>query len=170
MLTGLLKADSGEIIFDGDNLSLLGDRELAKLRNSKIGYIPQGDSLLHNFSALDNVCLPWYLTRKEDVKERARGLLAKTGIAHLENESPRNLSGGELRRVAIARSLITNPKILIADEPTGDLDPENTDEVIRLFAEVHGQGIAVIVVTHERQIPPCVNRHFVMDSGRLTEQ
>jgi putative ABC transport system ATP-binding protein len=170
MLTGLIHADSGAILFDGEDLCKLGDNELAHLRNGKIGYIPQGNSLLQNFSVLDNVCLPWYLTRKGDIKNIAHELLAKVGIARLERESPRNLSGGESRRVAIARSLIANPKILIADEPTGDLDPKNTDEVIRLFAEVHSQGVAVIIVTHERQIPPCVNRHLIMEDGRLHAQ
>jgi putative ABC transport system ATP-binding protein len=168
MLTGLLKADSGEILFDGDDICKLDDTSLANLRNSKIGYIPQGNSLLQNFSVLDNVCLPWYLTRRDDVKSRARELLGKVGIAHLEREIPRNLSGGEARRVAIARSLITHPAILIADEPTGDLDPANTDEVLRLFAEFHAQGVAVILVSHERQVPACANRHFVMDSGKLS--
>ena len=167
MLTGLLGADSGEIWFDGINLCGLEDTELTSLRNDKIGYIPQGNSLLYNFSVLDNVLLPWYLTRKENMKDTARELLAKTGIAHLEQESPRSLSSGEARRVAIARSLIMSPKILIADEPTSDLDPRNTEEIMRLFAEVHSQGVAIIVATHERQILPCANRHFVMDSGKL---
>ncbi|MDR2649229.1 MAG: ATP-binding cassette domain-containing protein, partial [Clostridiales bacterium] len=89
--------------------------------------------------------------------------------AHLECESPRDLSGGETRRVAVARSLITRPEVLIADEPTGDLDPRNSDEVLRLFAEVHSQGVAVIIVTHERQMPLCANRRFVMERGSLTE-
>jgi putative ABC transport system ATP-binding protein len=168
MLTGLLRADSGEILLDEADLCKLGDDGLAKLRNSKIGYIPQGNSLLQNFSVFDNVCLPWYLSRKEDVRNAAHALLAKVGMAHLERESPRNLSGGETRRVAIARSLITNPTILIADEPTGDLDHKNADEVIRLFAEVHSQGVAVIIVTHERQIPSCANKRLVMDGGRLS--
>ncbi|MDR3288803.1 MAG: ABC transporter ATP-binding protein [Peptococcaceae bacterium] len=170
MLTGMIRADSGAILFDGEDLCKLGDDELAHLRNGKIGYIPQGNSLLQNFSVLDNVCLPWYLTRKDDIKNTARALLLKMGIADLERESPRNLSGGESRRVAIARSLIASPKILIADEPTGDLDPRNTDEVIRLFAEVHSQGVAVIIVTHERQVPSCANRHLMMVCGRLHAQ
>jgi putative ABC transport system ATP-binding protein len=168
MLTGLLQADSGEIWYNSVNLRELEDEELTGLRGSKIGYIPQGNSLLYNFSVLDNVCLPWYLTHNEDVKDTARKLLAKTGIAHLEHAAPRNLSGGEVRRVAIARSLITSPVILIADEPTADLDPKNTGEIIRLFEEVHSQGAAVIIATHEHQILPSANRHFTMDSGRLT--
>jgi putative ABC transport system ATP-binding protein len=168
MLTGLLRADSGEILLDGEDLCKRNDDGLAKLRNSKIGYIPQGNSLLQNFSVFDNVCLPWYLSRKEDVRHTAHALLVKVGMAHLERESPRNLSGGETRRVAIARSLIANPTILVADEPTGDLDPKNADEVIRLFAEVHSQGVAIVIVTHERQIPSCANKRFVMDGGRLS--
>jgi len=170
MLTGLLAADSGEIWFDGINLCDLDDTELTGLRNTKIGYIPQGNSLLYNFSVLDNVLLPWYLTRTEDMKDTARKLLAKTGITHLEHENPRNLSGGEARRVAITRSLIMSPRILIADEPTADLDPRNTEEILRLFTDINRQGVAVIVATHERQVLPCANRHFVMDNGNLTLQ
>jgi putative ABC transport system ATP-binding protein len=170
MLAGLLMADAGEILFDGADLHKLGDAERAGLRNGKIGCIPQGNSLLHNFSVIENVCLPWYLTRKSNVKDKGRELLAKVGVADLEHESPRNLSGGEARRVAIARSLIADPKILIADEPTGDLDPQNADGVIRLFTDVRNQGVAVVIVTHERQIPQCANRHFVMESGKLAER
>ncbi|MDR3270501.1 MAG: ABC transporter ATP-binding protein [Peptococcaceae bacterium] len=169
MLTGLLKADGGEILLEGEDICRLSDTALAHLRNSRLSYIPQGNSLLQNFSVLDNVCLPWYLTRRDDVKSRARELLGKVGIAHLEHESPRNLSGGESRRVAIARSLIVGPALLIADEPTGDLDPVNTDEVLRLFAEFHAQGLTVILVSHERQVPLCANRHLVMVNGRLVE-
>ena len=167
MLIGLLAADSGEIWFEGVDLRGLTDDALTGLRNSKIGYIPQGNTLLHNFSVLDNVLLPWYLTRKEGMKDKARSLLDRTGILRLEHENPRNLSGGEARRVAIARGLIMSPKILIADEPTADLDPRNTEEIIRLLAEIRDQGAAVIVATHERQILPCANRHFVMESGQL---
>jgi putative ABC transport system ATP-binding protein len=110
------------------------------------------------------------LSRETDVKNKARDLLDRVGIAHLERENPRNLSGGEARRVAIARGLITDPKLLIADEPTGDLDPKNTDEVLRLFTEFHRQGVSIIMVTHERDFPAAANRYFVMDSGKLTEQ
>lgn len=174
MLTGLLAADSGEIWVDiGEssrvNMCGLEDAELTNLRSSTIGYIPQGNSLLYNFSVLDNVLLPWELTHTGDMRGVARELLAKTGIAYLEHENPRQLSGGEARRVAIARSLIMAPRILIADEPTADLDPRNTEEIIRLFAEVHRKGVAVIAATHERQILPCANRHYIMESGHLKE-
>jgi putative ABC transport system ATP-binding protein len=170
MLTGLLRPDGGEILFDGEDLCSLSDAKLAALRNGKIGYIPQGNCLLPNFSVLDNVCLPWNLTRKEDVRPAARELLEKVRVAHLERENPRNLSGGEARRVAVARSLIAGPEILIADEPTSDLDPKTADEILRFFGEIHSQGVAVLIVTHERDPPACANRRFVMDAGRLTEQ
>jgi putative ABC transport system ATP-binding protein len=167
MLAGLLRADAGKIVFDGEDICSLGDARLAGLRGSKLGYIPQGNSLLQNFSVLDNVCLPWHLTRAGDIKKAARDLLFRVGISHLESEFPRNLSGGEARRAAIARSLITSPKLLIADEPTGDLDPATADEIMRLFSDVNARGAAVIIVTHERQIPQRANRRLIMSAGRL---
>jgi putative ABC transport system ATP-binding protein len=96
-------------------------------------------------------------------------LLEKVGISHLEAENPRNLSGGEARRVAIARSLIAGPSILIADEPTGDLDPATTDEVLRLFSDAHAAGVAIIIVTHERRIPASATKHFAMENGRMSQ-
>ena len=167
ILAGLLRADSGEILFQGADLCKMSDGDFARMRNSVIGYIPQGNSLLQNFSVLENVCLPWYLTRKDDIKNTARELLAKVRLSCLENESPRRLSGGEARRAAIARGLITNPSIIFADEPTSDLDHENAVEVIRLFEEVNKQGAAVVITTHDPQIPPYAKRRMVMRAGRL---
>lgn len=167
MLTGILKADSGEIIFDGEDLTQLSDDKLARLRSSEIGYIPQGNTLLYNLSVTENITLPSELSGVKKVK--VTELLQKVGISHLANENPRNLSGGEARRVAIARSLITNPKILIADEPTSDLDPENADSILQLFEEINKGGTAVIIVTHDREIPAAANRCFVMKNGKLTE-
>lgn len=167
MLTGILKADRGEIIFNGEDLTRLSDDKLARLRGSEIGYIPQGNTLLYNLSVAENIILPSELWGIKNVK--ATQLLEKVGIPHLAGESPRNLSGGEARRVAIARSLITNPKILIADEPTSDLDPENADSILRLFEEINGGGTAVIMVTHDRQTPTAATRRFIMKNGKLTE-
>jgi ABC-type lipoprotein export system ATPase subunit len=178
MLAGMTEADEGGIVFDGDDVRALDDEARARLRGGKIGYIPQGNSLLQNFSVLDNICFPRYLTRQADEQSRegrrllhdkARGLLAKVGIGRLESESPRELSGGEARRVAIARSLIADPKMIIADEPTGDLDPKNADGIFRLFEEVGAGGVAVILVTHDRAFSSRAARHFKMADGRLTE-
>jgi putative ABC transport system ATP-binding protein len=170
MIAGLLEPTSGEIVFEGRELSNLGDEDLSFLRNSRIGYIPQGRSVLANFSVLDNVKLPFYLyKRHENPTERALRLLEQVGILHLAKTYPAELSGGELRRVAIARSLVTEPRLLIADEPTGDLDPETTEEVIKLFAQVsRDNGVAVLLVTHDESVARG-GRHFSMDSGRLSE-
>lgn len=167
MITGLLKADSGEIIFDGENLTQMSDNKLACLRSSRIGYILQGNTLLYNLSVTENITLPSELWGGKEIK--VAELLERVGISHLANESPRNLSGGEARRVAIARSLITNPQILIADEPTSDLDPENADSILQIFEEINKGGTAVIIVTHDREIPIAANRCFMMKSGKLTE-
>ncbi|MDR2179649.1 MAG: ABC transporter ATP-binding protein [Synergistaceae bacterium] len=171
MVAGLLKPTSGEILFEGRDLASLKDEELSFLRNSRIGYIPQGRSILSNFSVLENVKLPFYLyKRREDPAERVRRLLEQVGILHLAKIYPSELSGGELRRVAIARSLVNTPRLLIADEPTGDLDPDTTEEVTKLFSQVsRDNGVAVLLVTHDHSIVHRGGRHFSMDYGKLTE-
>jgi putative ABC transport system ATP-binding protein len=169
LIVGMVRADGGEILFGGEDVSGWGDDARAALRSGKIGYIPQGASLLQNFSVIDNVCLPWRLAHRADIRGEALALLDRVGIAHLAQENPRNLSGGEARRVAIARSLVAGPKIIVADEPTGDLDPASAGEVFRLFASAHGQGVAVVVVTHDRDLPACATRHLVMEAGRIRE-
>jgi putative ABC transport system ATP-binding protein len=167
MLTGLLKPDDGEIVLDGKVLTKLSDNELAKLRRSAIGYIPQGNTLLYNLSVIENIALPADLSNEKASLQRAKGILERIGMSHLENESPHNLSGGESRRATIARGLIAGSKIIVADEPTGDIDPENADGIWRLFEEINRDGITVIIVTHDRQIPKCADKHFVMRKGKL---
>jgi putative ABC transport system ATP-binding protein len=171
MVAGLLKPTSGEILFEGRDLSSLEDEALSFLRNSRIGYIPQGRSILSNFSVLENVKLPFYLyKRPENPTEKVRRLLEQVGILHLAEIYPSELSGGELRRVAIARSLVNTPRLLIADEPTGDLDPDTTAEVMKLFSQVsQDNGVAVLLVTHDPSIVHRGGRHFSMNSGKLTE-
>jgi putative ABC transport system ATP-binding protein len=175
LLTGLLKPDAGRVLFEGRDIAALSDGERSRLRNGRIACVPQGYSLLNNFSVLDNVRLPRCLygekrgARAETLKKAER-LLARMGIAPLAAERPQNLSGGEQRRVAIARSLIADPALLVADEPTGDLDPKTATSILEFFAEIHGEGTAIVMVTHERERIPFANRHFVMDGGRLWEE
>jgi putative ABC transport system ATP-binding protein len=170
MIAGLLKPTSGSVLFESRELTALEDAELSLLRNTHIGYIPQGYSVLANFSVLDNVKLPFYLhARDGNPTNRAFDLLERVGIPHLANAYPAQLSGGELRRVAIARGLINAPRLLLADEPTGDLDPQTTEDVMKLFTQVARDGVAIVLVTHDRQIPSCANRHFSMEVGKLTE-
>jgi putative ABC transport system ATP-binding protein len=175
MLTGLLKPDEGRVFFAGRDIAALPDDERSRLRNGRIGCIPQGYSLLNNFSVLDNVCLPRCLydasrAARGEAMKKAESLLLRMGIAHLAAERPRNLSGGEQRRVAIARGLITDPALLVADEPTGDLDFKTTASILAFFSEISREGTAIVMVTHERDRVSAANRHFVMESGRLREQ
>ncbi|MDR3254999.1 MAG: ABC transporter ATP-binding protein [Synergistaceae bacterium] len=174
MIAGLLAPSSGSIVFDKLELVNMDDDELSLLRNTKIGYIPQGASVLSNLSVLDNVILPFYLHKKrvkdDDPIERANGLLARMGILKLAETFPPQLSGGELRRTAIARSLINSPLLLIADEPTVDLDPKNSSEVMSIFRDISKDGTAVILVSHDIGTARGGNRFFFMESGRLEEK
>jgi putative ABC transport system ATP-binding protein len=168
MGAGLLTPTQGSVFFEGKDIYALGDREISFLRNEKIGYVPQGQSLLSNFTVFDNVCIPWFLFKREgDVEGRAFILLEKVGISHLAASYPRELSGGEMRRTAIARALINSPRLLIADEPTGDLDAQTTAEIMRLFSDIAREGTAVLIVTHELDTLEYGNRTYSMDAGNL---
>jgi len=171
LIAGLLKPTSGSITIEGRDTSTFNDEEASLYRNSKIGYIPQGQSVLANLTVLDNVRLPFYLFRHEgDSMAKAMSLLEQVGIRHLAHMYPRQLSGGELRRVSIARALINDPMMIIADEPTGDLDEQTTAEIMRLFRLISHKGMAVLLVTHDMNAAHAGNRFFIMDSGVLTEQ
>ncbi len=170
MLTGLLKPTSGSVFFDGISLENLPDDDLSRLRNARIGYVPQGVSALANFSVFDNVRLPFFLDKREgDISGRASFLLEEVGLQHLADMYPAQLSGGELRRVFIARALVNSPDILIADEPTSDLDVKSAAEVMQLFSRIHQTGTTVLIVTHELDALGFGNRVLKMDSGRLAE-
>jgi putative ABC transport system ATP-binding protein len=168
MGAGLLNPTEGTVFFEGKDIYTLRDKEISFLRNGKIGYVPQGQSLLSNFTVFDNVCIPWFLFKREgDAEGRAFILLEKTGISHLAASYPRELSGGEMRRAAIARALINEPRLLIADEPTGDLDVETTAEIMKLFKAVAQEGTAVLIVTHELDTLDYGNKTYSMDAGTL---
>jgi putative ABC transport system ATP-binding protein len=168
MGAGLLTPTRGSVFFEGKDIYGLKDKDISFLRNEKIGYVPQGQSLLSNFTVFDNVCIPWFLFRREgDVEGRAFILLEKVGISHLAASYPRELSGGEMRRAAIARALINEPRVLIADEPTGDLDAQTTAEIMRLFKAIAAEGTAVLIVTHELDTLNYGNKTYSMDAGKL---
>jgi putative ABC transport system ATP-binding protein len=169
MGAGLLSPTAGTVLFDGSDIYRLNDKEISFLRNAKIGYVPQGQSLLSNFTVFDNVCIPWYLFPREgDPYERVLALLEEIGISHLADSYPKELSGGELRRAAIARSLVNSPSLLIADEPTSDLDTQTTAEIMNLFSVIARNGTAVLVVTHELDTLSYGNKTYSMDSGNLS--
>jgi putative ABC transport system ATP-binding protein len=169
MSAGLLKPSAGTVLFDGQDIFSLADISISLLRNEKIGFVPQGQSLLSNFTVLENVCMPWFLFKREGEPEgRALTLLEKTGIDHLAASYPKQLSGGEMRRVAIARALINNPALLIADEPTSDLDAETTADIMRLLSVIAKEGTAVLIVTHELDTLSYGNKTYSMNNGNLS--
>lgn len=171
LIAGLLLPTEGEVLIDGQNIYRLKDREVSYLRNSRFGYIAQGQSVLPNLTVLDNIRLPFYFfTRQGDAKRQAEELLAQVGIAHLADSYPSRLSGGELRRVAIARALMNNPSVLLADEPTSDLDAENTGGIISLFRRIADRGTAILLVTHDLDTTRCSDAIYRMEAGILGKE
>lgn len=169
LIAGLLLPTSGEILLDGESAIISSDDKASELRNTVIGHIPQGQSLLSNLTVFDNVRLPFYLSEREgDPSDQVHELLTGLGIGSLAGSYPNSLSGGEARRVAIARALINKPAILLADEPTSDLDAENTDEIMLLFKRIAKEGTAVIMVTHDQRTLNAVDRSYTMEDGILS--
>ena len=169
LIAGLLLPTSGEILLDGESAIISSDDKASRLRNTVIGHIPQGQSLLSNLTVFDNVRLPFYLSEREgDPSAQVHELLTGLGIGSLAGSYPNSLSGGEARRVAIARALINKPAILLADEPTSDLDAENTDEIMLLFKRIAKEGTAVIMVTHDQRTLNAVDRTYTMEDGILS--
>lgn len=170
MLAGLLEPTEGRALLDGQDLYALSDAERSRLRNRAFGVIPQGQTALRSLTVLENVLLPGQLYEMPPGAEaRAAELLERVGIANLAGANPDELSGGELRRLAIARALMMRPGVLLADEPTADLDDENTRSVLSLLRESADAGLAVLLVTHEKEAAEYAGRHYVMDGGVLTE-
>lgn len=165
---------SGEVMLKGVNLGLLKGNALADFRNKHIGFIFQFHHLLPEFSAIENVCIPGYIagTRKSEVKERAAFLLGTLGLANRMEHKPNQLSGGEQQRVAVARALINQPDIIMADEPTGNLDSKNARELHQLFIELRDKfQQTFIIVTHNEELATLSDRQLVMkDGGIVGEQ
>ena len=172
LLAGLLTPSAGRVLCDDTDLYTLPDAARARFRNEHIGVIPQGQTALASLTVRENVLLPLSLYRKAEEAELARcdALLERFGIAALRDEAPRRLSGGELRRVAVARALVGRPDLLLADEPTGDLDDENTALVLQALRDAAREGAAVLLVTHEPDAARWGDRLLRMDGGRLTEE
>lgn len=169
LIAGLLDPTEGTVTIAGKTLSGLSDEELSAVRNTILGYVPQGQTILSNLNVLDNVRLPFYFSKREgESTARAMELLEQVGIGHLAESLPKELSGGELRRVSIARALMCSHELLVLDEPTGDLDPETTTEIMVLLQNIARQGTAVLMVTHELDTTGYGDRTYVMERGRLS--
>ena len=164
LIAGLQKPDAGSIFIDKKNICLLNDREMSAFRNKNIGYISQEESFLENLTVFENLLLPFWLKyRKEKsfmsgqqsesenkIREKAASLLSELGISELSQMQPSFLSGGENQRLLIARALINDPKIIIADEPTSALSERQTKEIIEIFKKVSEMGKSVILVSHDK--------------------
>ena len=174
MLAGLLSPTKGQVLQGDIDLYKLSDEERSKYRNQHIGVISQGQTPIGTLTVLENVLLPGLLfpatgeDQKEDaIRERAISLLEELGIADLQNAYPKELSGGECRRMAIARALSTNPEVIYADEPTADLDDENTEKVLKLLRQRADQGACVLLVTHDEEALPYSDIVYTMKGGVL---
>ena len=169
IISGLLKPSSGTVKYDDIDIYALSDTERAKFRSEHIGIIPQGQTMVQSLNIIENICLP-YLLEKNDKKytsamSRASQIMTDLHILDLKYEMPASLSGGELRRAAIARSMIKNPDIIFADEPTCDLDNENTQLVLQILKNISESNTTVFIVTHEQEILNYANIQYTMDSG-----
>ena len=164
-------ADSGEYILDGQSIEQYSEQELAKIRNKKIGFIFQNFNLLSRMSALSNVELPliyqrMHLTERKQMAQRA---LDRVGLSDRSNHKPTELSGGQQQRVAIARALATAPAILLADEPTGNLDSKTGEDILALFHELHRAGDTIVLITHNEEIASQAQRRIRIMDGRVSE-
>lgn len=166
--------DEGNILYQGQSLNHLADDEMSKYRNQEIAYLTQAPELIKTLNVYENVVLPYYirfdenkLNDDQDLGEKAKNLLTKLGIADLIDEKVQNLSGGEKRRVALARSLINQPNILLLDEPTADLDEETANEIRKLLVALNQEGLTIIVVTHDEAFKKLNARNYRMIEGQL---
>jgi len=170
LAAGMVKPTSGQVLIDDKDLAQLNDKELSSLRTKKIGFMFQFPSLIPALNIKDNVSLPAIFTRQVSDKaagERAVKLLDMLGLSSKTNVYPKQLSAGEQKRVVIARSLINEPKIVLADEPTSDLDERTEQEVMDILLDIKSRGVTFLMVTHNKDLVKFASRAFEMDHGSL---
>lgn len=169
-LSGMDGIDSGKVIFDGEDLSQLNDNELADVRRRKMGFVFQQPTLLKNLNVLDNIMLPSMRDGKKNSKqlsEKARSLMEKTDINALEKRDITQASGGQLQRVGICRALMSDPKIIFGDEPTGALNSTSAKEIMDLLADIHRSGTTILLVTHDVRVAAKTERVLFMYDGKI---
>jgi putative ABC transport system ATP-binding protein len=172
LMGALHRPTEGQVLFEGMDLTSLSPDELARLRNTKIGFVFQQFYLLPRITALENVALPlaYARVRPAERRERALAALARVGLLEFAQHRPNQLSGGQQQRVALARALVHNPKLLLADEPTGNLDTQAGREVLELFHSLHKEGRTMVIVTHEPEIASSAERIVVLRDGLIQEE
>ncbi|HOK39422.1 MAG TPA: ABC transporter ATP-binding protein [bacterium] len=158
---------SGKYYLDGNEVEKLDDNELAVIRNKKIGFVFQTFNLLSFMTALENVQLPLLYGKEKNSKEKAKIALEKVGLKDRMNHKPTELSGGQRQRVAIARAIVSEPSIILADEPTGNLDSKVSEEIMNIFSELRKQGTTIILVTHEKDIAEYADRIIILKDGQI---
>ncbi|MCD8186871.1 MAG: ABC transporter ATP-binding protein [Rikenellaceae bacterium] len=170
ILGTLGKLDSGQIEIDGVPVHTLGEKQMARFRNRKIGFVFQFHHLLPEFTALENVMIPAFIAGldRSSAGQKAEELLELLGLSHRLTHKPAELSGGEQQRVAIARALVNDPAVLLADEPSGNLDTKNREELHRLFFELRDRlGLTIVIVTHDEQLAGMSDRKIEMIDGLI---
>lgn len=171
LLAGLDEVSSGEISLDGARLHEMNEEQRAQLRGEKVGFIFQSFMLVQSLTAIENVMLPAEIAGHSDAKASARKILEEVGLGHRASHYPNQLSGGEQQRVAIARAFIGQPKLLFADEPTGNLDEANSDKIEQLLFKMNRElGTTLILVTHDNELAKKCDRQLIMQGGVLTER
>lgn len=171
-LGGLDQPSEGQVFIKGQSLQQLRSNKLAQLRNQNLGFVYQFHHLMADFTALENVMMPMLIgnQNKSEAKDRAEKMLQAVGLSHRITHRPSALSGGERQRVAIARALVNNPALVLADEPTGNLDQKTTESIFDLIKQLnHEQNIAFLLVTHDLKLADKLSRRFVMADGVLSE-
>jgi len=168
----LLKASGGAYLLDGVNINSLNDDELSEIRNKKIGFVFQAFNLLDGTSALDNVLLPLVYADEypADANERAVRLLQSVGLGERLHYKPGELSGGQHQRIAIARALVNEPAVILADEPTGNLDQTSSKEIMAILVRLHGEGKTIILITHNPDDARYAERTVVLEDGRISAE
>ena len=170
LLAGLDQVTEGEIFLDGEGLHSMGEEERAALRGNKVGFIFQSFMLVQSLTALENVMLPAEIAGLDNPKALAMNILEQVGLKHRAHHFPNQLSGGEQQRAAIARAFITSPKILFADEPTGNLDAKNSAKIESLLFQMNREkGTTLVLVTHDNELAEHCDRQLTMNAGELVE-
>jgi len=172
-MLGLLDTlTSGELILNGKNIKGMNEKELAQIRNSEIGFVFQTFNLLQRTTVLENVILPLTYSKvpKEKHEEMALEVIKQVNLEHRLNNRSNELSGGERQRVAIARALINNPSLIVADEPTGNLDSKTGDEIEKIFLDLNKKGITIVLVTHDQDLAKIAKREIVLKDGEIIDE
>ncbi|MFT2090593.1 ABC transporter ATP-binding protein [Paraglaciecola sp. 2405UD69-4] len=170
LLAGLDEVSEGEISLDGEAMEVMDEEQRAQLRGAKVGFIFQSFMLVQSLTAIENIMLPAEIAGHSDARQRAEKILEQVGLQHRATHYPNQLSGGEQQRVAIARAFISEPKILFADEPTGNLDAANSEKIEKLLFELNqNSNTTLVLVTHDQGLADQCQRQLHMQAGELTE-